>query len=157
MMRFIRRHKGLIKSLLFPLSVGGLSSLLTQNDMDVYKTIVQPSFAPPGWIFPVVWSILYLLMGYSYWRTRLAPVQLRQRATALYLVQLALNFLWPLLFFKGQLWGLALLVLVLLWAAVALMIGAFYRCERKAAALQIPYLLWLSFAAYLNWVIALLN
>ncbi len=157
MIDFFRKNKKLILNLIFPLAVGGLSSLLTRKDMDIYQKIVKPPFAPPGWIFPVAWTILYLLMGYGHGLIRRGAPSQQKTATGFYLGQLGLNFLWPLLFFKGQLWFISLLVLLSLWAVVLLMVKAFAACSKKAAALQIPYVLWLTFAAYLNWMVAILN
>ncbi len=153
----LSKYKGLILNLLFPLSVGGVASFLTRKDMDVYKLIVKPPLAPPGWLFPVAWTILYLLMGYGHWLCRKAAENEKQSATRIYLAQLGLNFLWPLVFFKGKLWLPALIVLLTLWVLVLLMVRAFYNCSSKAGLLQIPYVLWLTFAAYLNLMISILN
>ena len=152
-----KRWKSLAIFLAIPLAVGGLVALLTRTSMDIYKSIRLPPLAPPGWIFPVVWTVLYALMGYSSWLCRLAPPKKRTPAFLLYAVQLALNFVWPLIFFNGQAWLLALLVLTALLGAVLVMVLAFNTISRKAALLQIPYCLWLSFALYLNFMIWLRN
>ncbi len=151
--------KALIICLAIPLGVGGLSSLLTMSSMGVYDTFQKPPLSPPGWLFPVVWTILYLLMGYaSYlvWMAK-AKASLKQEALTLYGVQLALNFLWPLIFFRAQALLAAFGVLIMLWVVIYLTIRAFAKVRLLAADLLIPYLLWVSFAGYLNLGIYLLN
>ena len=140
------------------LLVGGLSSFLTQGEMEAFSSLRQPPLSPPGWVFPVAWSILYLLMGVGMalvWRS--GTEDARKRSLTLWSVQLAVNFLWPLLFFlwKARLISLAWLVLLLI--LVAKMTSAFEQSNVTAARLQIPYLLWLLFAAYLNLGVWILN
>ena len=151
------KSPSLLLSLLIPLAVGGLSAFLTRNSMDIYGSLRLPLFAPPGWLFPVVWSILYLLMGWSCWLILRQERRERANAITLYAAQLVLNFLWPLFFFIGRQWFVSLLILLTLFLVVLAMVRAFYYLDRKAAFLQIPYCLWLSFALYLNWMIWLLN
>lgn len=140
-----------------PLAVGGLSALLTAGSMDIYQRIQRPPLAPPGWVFPLVWTLLYLLMGYGSWLCLPAPPAQRRQAWGLYVIQLILNSLWPLLFFRYQQWYPALLLLLALFLLVLLMSLAFFQAEKRAGWLQVPYVLWLGFALYLNWMIALLN
>lgn len=147
----------LLLSLLIPLAVGGLSAFLTRNSMDIYSSLQLPLFAPPSWLFPVAWSVLYLLMGWSCWRILQHDRRERGSALLLYGAQLVLNFLWPLFFFIGRQWFVSLLILLALLLVVLVMVRAFYRIDHKAAFLQIPYCLWLGFALYLNWMIWLLN
>lgn len=151
--------KKLLLALAVPLGVGGLAALLTRDSMTVYGTLNQPPFSPPGWVFPVVWTVLYVLMGIaSYLLVRSDAVKLeKNRALGLYAVQLVLNFLWPLLFFKAQAYWAAFLLLVLLWLAVFAAWRAFSRIRERAGDLLLPYLLWLTFAAYLNLGVAMLN
>lgn len=157
MLELIKKYRPLLLYLLIPLAAGGLSAFLTRNSMDVYERIVLPPFAPPGWIFPVTWTVLYVLMGYGSWLCRYADAKRRKPALVLYWTQLTLNFLWPLLFFNMEQWFLSFLLLLVLLCTVLLMSRAFYRCQAKAGYLQIPYCLWLIFAAYLNWMIFLRN
>lgn len=140
-----------------PLAVGGLSALLTAGSMDLYQRIQRPPLAPPGWVFPLAWTILYLLMGYGSWLCLKAPAAQRRQAWGLYVIQLMLNFLWPLLFFRTQQFYPALLLLLALFLLVLLMAVAFFQAEKRAGLWQLPYVLWLAFALYLNWMIALLN
>lgn len=144
---------------LIPLIVGALSALLTMGSMELYaQTVIKPPLAPPGWLFPVVWTILYALMGIGSARIWLAPPsEARNKGLNLYIVQLIVNFFWSLIFFNAQAFGFAALWLILLWVLVLLMILQFWKVDRLAAKLQIPYLIWLTFAAYLNIAIWILN
>ena len=152
-------RKALIICLLIPLAVGGLAAWLTMGSMAQFAALAQPLLSPPGWVFPVVWTILYLLMGWAsflIWKSG-APQAAKKRALGLYGVQLAVNFVWPLLFFRAGLYGFALIWLVILLVMVVETMLAFGRIDRRAAWLLAPYLLWLLFAAYLNAGVWLLN
>lgn len=139
-------------------AVGVLSGFLSREGMMLYEaTAIKPALTPPGWVFPIVWSLLYALMGISTARISASEDPGRERALNLFAAQLTVNFFWPLLFFNAMAFGFAFLWLVLLWILVLLMILAFYRIEPLSAWLQVPYLLWLSFAAYLNLMVWLLN
>lgn len=144
---------------LIPLAVGALSALLTMGSMEIYGAMTaKPPLAPPGWLFPVVWTVLYALMGISSAIIWLAPPsQARARGLNLYITQLIVNFFWSLIFFNAQAFGFAALWLILLWVLVLLMILQFWRVDKLAAKLQIPYLVWLTFAAYLNIAIWTMN
>lgn len=167
--------KPLLLCLALPLAVGALAGLLTRDSMDAYAALRQPPLSPPGWVFPVVWTILYLLMGLASYLllprgadgtilplsevlsgTRPATDECRG-TLFLYAVQLALNFLWPLLYFAAGLLLAALVDLLLLWVLVLWLMLRSLRCNRTAALLLVPYLLWLTFAAYLNFGTLLLN
>ena len=141
------------------LTVGSLSGLLTMESMELYKeTIIKPPLAPPSWLFPVVWTVLYVLMGIGSAIIFLAPASPRRsRGLNLYIAQLIVNFFWSLIFFNAQAFGFAALWLILLWVLVFLMILQFWSVNKLAAKLQIPYLIWLTFAAYLNIAIWLIN
>ena len=150
--------KKLLICLAIPLAVGGLSALLA-GGMGAYGSFVQPPLSPPGWLFPVVWTVLYLLMGYSSYRvlTANAPKEEIRKALTLYGVQLLLNFLWSPIFFGLGWYWVAFIELIALWVAVFFTIRAFAKIDEKASDLLIPYILWLTFAAYLNFGVALLN
>lgn len=139
--------------------VGGLSGFLSREGMKLYsQTVQQPPLSPPMWLFPVVWGLLFALMGISAARISAAPpTQARSRGLNLFIAQLIVNFFWSPIFFNVRAYGLALLWLLILWAMVLLMILEFRKTEKIAAWLQLPYLLWLSFAAYLNWGVWQLN
>ncbi len=151
--------KRFLISIAIPLSVGGLSALITKDNMNLYSKIVTPTFTPPGWLFPVVWIILYLLMGvslYIIWNSEV-DVYKKIRAFGIFAIQLSLNFIWSPIFFNMQWFLVALMVLVLLWLFTFGMILSFYNISKIAGILQIPYLLWLTFAGYLNLAIYILN
>lgn len=152
------RWKTMGVSVAIPLAVGALSALLTAGSMGTYGAIKRPPLSPPGAVFPIVWTILFLLMGISCYFIYSAPdSEKKQIALRLYLIQLAVNFVWPLLFFNAQAFGLAFVWLLLLWGLVVAMLFAFYDVAPLAAWLQLPYLLWLTFAAYLSFGVLLLN
>lgn len=139
--------------------VGILAGLLTRSGMQIYTEMVnKPPLTPPAIVFPIVWTILYALMGISAARIWLAPESAeRNRGLTVFVAQLIVNFFWPLFFFNLQAYGFAALWLILLWVLVLYMILTFYKTDRLAAWLQIPYLLWLTFATYLNLGVWLMN
>lgn len=139
--------------------VGILSGLLSREGMRIYReTAIKPPLTPPGWLFGVVWTALYALMGISAARIRLAPPSGdSRRGMNLFIGQLVVNFFWSPIFFNARAYGFALLWLLLLWVLVLGIIGRFRKVDKFAAALQLPYLLWLTFAAYLNWGVWRLN
>ena len=140
-------------------AVGALSGWLTREGTRIYtETAVRPPLSPPSAAFPVVWVILFALMGIGaarIWRS--PPSKFRSRGLLLFFVQLAFNFVWSILFFNLERYGLVFGWLIVLWFLILGMILTFRRIDRKAALLQIPYLLWVSFAAYLNLGVWLLN
>lgn len=140
-------------------AAGLLSGLLSRGGMENFsQTVAQPPLSPPGWLFPVVWTILYGLMGISAARIWLSPPSdNRSRGLNRFLAQLIVNFFWSPIFFNTGTYGFALLWLLLLWVLVVLMILSFRKVDKTAALLQIPYLIWLTFAAYLNWGVWQLN
>lgn len=148
--------KKLLMCIAIPLAVGALASALSGGMGEAYFAYNKPPLSPPGWLFPVVWTVLYALMGYASYLVAEAPGDNR-RALVLYGVQLALNFLWPIVFFRLEWVGAALILLMVLWVAVLLTLRAFSRVSERAGDLLIPYILWLSFALYLNFGIFLLN
>jgi len=137
---------------------GILGSFLTISALPTwYATLQKPLLNPPGWIFGPVWVILYLLMGISFWLIQKSDSKEKKKAIWLFLVQLALNAIWSPVFFGGQSIGGALAIIVLLWAAIVLTILVFTKISKTAAWLLVPYILWVSFAAYLNFAIWMLN
>lgn len=133
-------------------AVGALSGWLSRDGMKVYnESVLQPPLSPPPILFPFVWGLLYALMGISASRVYLSPPSKeRSRGLNLFVAQLIINFFWSLIFFNAQAFGFAFFWLLFLWVLVLWMIFVFYRVDPLAAKLQIPYLLWLTFAAYLN-------
>lgn len=142
-----------------PLMVGTLAGLLTRNSMEVFSFVEKPPLAPPPWLFPVVWTILYVLMGISSYLILTSEAEFKEivRAIRLYVYQLLINFLWPTFFFNFKWYLFSFFWLLLLWIVVFLMIRSFYEIRKVAGWLNIPYILWLTFAAYLNFGIWWLN
>ena len=140
-------------------AVGFLSGWLTRDGTALYsETVVKPALAPPAIVFPIVWTVLYALMGIGMARVSLQnKSRERDKAMNLYVAQLVVNFFWSLFFFNAQAFGFSFLWLLLLWLLVFLMIRAFWKADPLAAKLQIPYLIWLTFAAYLNFAVWQLN
>lgn len=140
-------------------AVGGLSGWLTKDAMKLYgQTVLQPPLAPPGWLFPVAWAVLYALMGIGAARIYQSPPSgARSLGLNLFVVQLVVNFFWSPIFFNLQAFGFAFFWLLLLWGLVLWMILTFRKVDPLAAKLQIPYLIWLTFAAYLNFGVWYLN
>lgn len=149
--------KKLIISLLISLGVGGLSALITSGSMDVYSTLIKPPFAPPSILFPIVWTILYILMGISSYMIYESYSDDRNGALGVYLFQLLINFIWPIFFFLLGYRFIALIIILILLISIIYMIIKFYKINRTAAYLQIPYLIWVSFATYLNYAFYILN
>ena len=144
-----------IKSILLPVLVGALVGLITSGSMD-YNMLQKPPLAPPGVVFPVVWTILYILMGISYGILKVNN-QTDEEINWIYYVQLAINALWSIIFFTFK-WRLfAFIWIILLAIAVISMIMKFYNKNNVAGLLQIPYILWVTFAAYLNFGFYILN
>ncbi len=147
-------------SILSSLGVGGLSALLSMGNMDIYQTVNTPPLSPPSILFPIVWSVLYILMGISAaWilRTEDADPKQKKQALLTYAVSLFFNFFWSLIFFNLRAYLFAFLWLCILLFLIVKTIFDYFPINRTAAYLQIPYLLWVSFAGYLNFGIWLLN
>lgn len=140
-------------------AVGALSGWITREGTEIYnQTAIQPPLSPPSFLFPIVWGILYALLGIGVTRIFLSPKSKeRSMGLNLYAAQLIVNFFWSLIFFNAHAYGFALLWLLMLWALVLWMILTFRKVDSLAAWLQIPYLLWLTFAAYLNYGVWILN
>ena len=142
-------------SILVPLALGALVGFITSQFMD-YDTLIKPPLAPPSILFPIAWSLLYLLMGIGFGMLKVNGIA-QGSAGVLYVVQLFVNLLWPVAFFVLK-WRLfAFIWILLLDALVAAMAVSFYRRKKSAGLLQIPYILWVVFASYLNLGIVLLN
>lgn len=161
-------------SILVPLAVGITAGLLTRGGMDGFEAMNQPPLSPPAWVFPIAWTILYTLMGISSYLIFVSDVKGKkttgntesintkenretEQAFTTYGYQLLVNFLWPVFFFNFQWYFFSFLWLVFLWVMVAKMILEFGKISPLAALLNVPYLLWLSFAGYLNFGVWLLN
>ena len=155
----LRKIRPYIIGVIMVEAVGLLSGILSRGGTEVFQmTVKQPPLSPPGWVFPVVWTILYALMGISaaaIWQKPSSKE--RSRGLNLFVIQLILNFFWSLIFFNAQAYGLAFLWVLVLWGLVLAMILEFWKLDRRAALLQVPYLIWLTFAAYLALGVWVLN
>lgn len=142
-----------------PIIVGMIAAILTRDSMKVFESLLQPPLSPPGWLFPVVWTVLYILMGISSYLVLTADADKDEKLKAirLYGYQLVVNFLWPTLFFNFGWYLFSFFWLLLLWIMVLVMILRFRDINKLAAYMNIPYLIWLTFAGYLNLEIWLLN
>ena len=155
----------LIIAILVPLLVGGLSAFLTKDAMMTFNNIKKPALSPPGIAFPIVWSILYVLMGiasyliYNLDIKKLSDEQivLRKNVLVVYGVQLIFNFFWSIIFFKFSMYKFAFAWLVILWILIVIFIKNAIKLNKASAYLMIPYILWITFAGYLNIMIAMLN
>lgn len=138
--------------------VGVLGNLFSGNTGQIYTSFIKPPLSPPGWLFGIIWPILYLLMGiaaYIIYQTPETPE--RKKATTLYWVQLFVNFLWPIVFFRFEWYCISVIVILLLDVLVLITTIWFYKIKKAAGYLMVPYLLWILFATYLNVGIAVLN
>ena len=151
----IKNKAHLIIAIFIPLAVGVLSSLLSGSMS--YSAFNKPSFSPPSYLFPIVWTVLYILMGISSYIIYSSNSPDKRKALTTYAIQLFFNFFWSILFFGLSQYLLAFVWLILLIVLIVVMIYQFYQIQPVAAYLQIPYLLWCLFAAYLNFTIYMLN
>ena len=151
------KWKSLLVNIAIPLLVGGISSLITMDGFRQYKEINQPPLSPPSAVFPVVWTILYILMGISSYLVYEKKDADNKNALTLYAIQLAVNFIWPIFFFGFNAYLFSFIILIVLWIFVLLTIISFYKINKTAALLMIPYLIWLTFAGYLNLGVYILN
>lgn len=150
--------KNLIIALVIPLAIGGLSALLS-GGMENFKNLNKPPLSPPGWLFPLVWTILYLMMGFASYLVynAKAPTYKKNSALLFYAVQLFFNFFWSIFFFRFEAYLFAFFWLLALWVLIITTIFKFWKIRKSAGILMLPYLLWVTFAAYLNLSIYLIN
>ena len=148
--------RALLISVLVPIFLGSVVGFLTASSNN-YADLVQPSFAPPAILFPIVWTILYALMGISSYLIFQSSDENRQSALLVYGCQLIVNLLWSFLFFTFRQYLFAFFWIILLIGLVVVMIFKFYKISKTSAYLQIPYLLWLVFASILNLFVFFLN
>ena len=158
MKTLFKKYSVYIISIGTSLAISILSALITMGKMSIMETLAKPPLSPPPAAFPIVWTILYILMGISaarIWQN--ADSRQKAQSLRIYLLQLAFNFVWSILFFNLQAYGFAFVWLIILWVLILLMILSFSKIDKPSAYLQIPYLLWVTFAAYLNFMVWMLN
>ena len=149
----------LVECIAVPLFVGLTAGLLSGGGMEVFAQLDKPPLSPPGWLFPVVWTILYILMGIASWLVLTSEAKREDIVEALiiYGASLVVNFIWPLLFFRLNWYLFAFAWLILLWVLILKTIRLFAPISKEVALLMVPYLVWVTFAGYLNLGIAVLN
>lgn len=148
-----------LKCIALPLILGGISWLLSRSGLPDFQNLVKPSLTPPAIVFPIVWVIFYITMGTASCLIKRAKTDPGSRSEALFLygLHLVILFFWPILFFRLKVYFIAFIWLLFLWAILWMMIQSFYAIRKSAGLILIPYLLWVSFAAYLNLAVSLLN
>ncbi|MBQ0028599.1 MAG: tryptophan-rich sensory protein [Lachnospiraceae bacterium] len=142
----------LLIALFIPLVIGGISAALSSQGMATYGSMSKPPLSPPAWVFSVAWTILYIMMGLASYFIIVSEADNRDKAMALiiYGIQLAMNFMWSIMFFNWGYYLFAFMWLMIMWCIVILCAVRFYSINRVATYLFIPYIMWLTFAAYLN-------
>lgn len=148
--------KKLILCIAIPLAAGGLAGLLIRNSMETFQSLNKPALSPPGWLFPVVWTILYILMGIASYLV-LVSGKPNRSALSVYGIQLIFNFFWSIIFFNFEAYLFSFVWLIILWVLILATMILFFRVSEPAGYLLLPYLLWVTFAGYLNLYIYLLN
>lgn len=153
------KWKPFLISVAIPLAVGGVSGWLTRDGMEAFQRLNQPPLSPPAWVFPIVWTILFTLMGIASYLVYSSSASERAKGEALtvYAIQLVVNFLWPIAFFNLEWHLFSFFWLLFLWVLVLILFLRFYRISKPAGWMILPYLIWLTFAAYLNFGVYLLN
>lgn len=153
------QKKTLIKCILLPLAVGAVSGFLTRNGMKDFMQIAQPSLTPPPWVFPIVWTILYIMMGIASYDIFVSETDRKSKMTALslYATQLFFNFWWSIIYFNLKNYLFAFIWLIAMWGLIIATTLEFRKISKRAALLMVPYLLWTTFAAYLNYGVYVLN
>lgn len=154
---FVIKCKPFLLSILVPIFIAFLAGIIILPDIGIYSTLTLPPGSPPGFVFPIVWTALYILMGISSYGIFTSQSNFISISFWIYSFQLALNFFWPIIFFKSQLYLFAFIWLLILIACILLMIKIFTKVNKISAYLLIPYILWCIYAAYLNLGIVILN
>ena len=149
--------KRLVISLLIPLATGGIAGLITGRAAGQYGELVKPPLSPPSWVFPVVWTVLYILMGVAFYLVWQSDMPAKKTAMRLYFIQLFMNFVWPILFFNFEAYGFSFIWLLVLWIMILLTTISFFAADKRAGLLMLPYLIWTAFAGYLNLGVYILN
>ncbi len=147
----------LILCLLLPLFVGLIAQLFTQNSRELYLSFQKPPLSPPAIVFPFVWTCLYILIGLASYFIEEAGVCDKKRPRQLYAATLVLNLLWPIVFFTLKWYVFSSIIIISMVIVAAITIYFFYNCDKNAAFIFLPYLIWILYATYLNIGVAVLN
>lgn len=154
----MKDFRKLVVSLLLPFAAAAIGSYFTFPAIGSwYQTLNKPVFSPPNWVFGPAWTILYILMGMSFYLIWISKKKGKKTAVKFFLIQLALNASWSIVFFGLKNPPLAFANILLLWITILFTINYFYKISKKAAYLLYPYIAWVSFATALNLAIVLLN
>ncbi len=137
--------------------VGALSAIFSGGFSDFFEKYKEPPLLPPAWLFPVVWTILYALMGFSAYIISTTENPGKSKALAIYWTQLVINFSWSIVFFRFEALWASFAVIIVLLALIIYMVITFSKINKFAAQINIPYIVWVVFASYLNFVTALIN
>lgn len=154
------KWKLLFLCILIPLIIGVFSGIISGNSIEQFSKMNKPSLSPPGWLFPIVWTILYVLMGIASYLVLVSNNKnqnVLKKALKTYGIQLIFNFFWSIWFFNLNLYFFSFLWLIILWILISITILLFYKISKLSAYLLLPYILWVTFAGYLNLGIAILN
>ncbi len=153
-----RQTLGLLIALALCFGTSAIGAIASLQAKSFYASLTQPSWAPPGWVFGPVWTTLFALMAISAWLVwRRGGVLANKTALMLFMIQLALNALWSWLFFAWHLGGAAFIELLILWGLIAATTAYFWKADKLAGALMLPYLSWVGFAGFLNYALWQLN
>ena len=153
------RRQALIISLAVPLGLGGASAALTKKGMQAFQAMAKPPLTPPQWVFPVVWSVLYVLMGIASYLVYVSDASepRRERAISLYAIQLLMNFAWSIIFFSMRAFLLAFVWLIVMLFVIIAAAVRFWCIDHRAGKLMVPYAAWVTLAGYLNMGVYVLN
>ena len=149
--------KSFIVAVLIPLAVGGLSALISRGGMETFSMIQKPPLTPPAIVFPIAWTILYILMGIASYFVFVSDSPLKDSALRVYGIQLVFNFFWSIFFFNFGAYLFSFFWLLAMWLIIIICILLFFAIDKKAAYLMLPYLAWVTFAGYLNLGVYFLN
>ena len=153
----MKNIKAFIISVLIPLAVGGLSALLSRNGMMSFDIVQKPPLTPPAILFPIAWTILYVLMGIASYFVFTSDSPLKESALRVYGIQLVFNFFWSIFFFNLSAYLFSFFWLLVMWFLIIICTLLFYAIDKKSAYLMLPYLAWVTFAGYLNLGVYFLN
>ena len=153
----MKNIKAFIIAVLIPLAVGGLSALISRGGMASLDMITRPPLTPPAIVFPIAWTILYILMGIASYFVFVSDSPLKESALKVYGIQLAFNFFWSIFFFNAGAYLFSFFWLLVMWFLIIVSTLIFYAIDKKSAYLMLPYLIWVTFAGYLNLGVYILN
>ena len=153
----LKKYVPYIISVAISLGVGGISAFLSKDNMSIYSAVNRPALSPPSWLFPIVWTVLFVLMGIAAAIIWCSNGKELDSALIFYGFQLVFNFCWPLIFFNFRAFGIAFFWLLVLLVLIGITAIRFYKINKTAGWMMLPYFAWVSFAGYLNYMIWQLN